>query len=431
MRLPLILACILVALHLGAFSYRVVVGANETLDSAEYLQIAQNAANGQGFQANTIGDPFSEEAVSRRPPGYPLLILAMGQSKIAVMGLQILFSLATVGFCLFALWRLTKTWAPLNFLLAGFILTPSQVIYATSIMSEIPFQFFLTVGVVAAILFFEERSTKWIIVSAIAISIGFTVKPVLYPAAVLFSLAGLAYALRKRHLRYVPIVLIPAVCVIAMASWNYTRVQVFEVSSIQTTNMLDVNMKLVLYQAEGQERGDQIIDSLEEEIGKIQNYGTRQKFRSQQSKKIFLEHPITATYQFAKGVLLFFVDPGRFDFITYAGIENKQGLMNAFASQDSGVIQKILRSMPPWLWIVLVLVFSFNIVKIVYFARFLKRNAERKAVWIPLSCGIAYIALASGPLGVSRYALPAVPLILVGAALGTAKCAAPSQGNSE
>ncbi len=416
-RLTLILACILVALHLGAFSYRTLVGANETVDSAEYLQCAQSAANGLGFQPYKEGEAFSEEAISRRPPGYPAIILAMGQSKIATMGLQVILSLGTIGLCIFALRRFSRAWTPINFLLAGFIFTPSQVIYATSIMSEIPFQFFLTLGIVTAIFFFQDLSIKWIFISALAISIGFAIKPVLYPAAILFSVAGLTYAFWKKNLRIVPTILIPAACVLAMASWNYARTQAFEVSSIQTTNLFDVNMKLVLYQAQGEERGDQIIDSLETEAEKIMDYGARQQFRSQQSRKIFFEYPHIAMYQFAKGVLLFFVDPGRFDFITYAGIENKQGFMNAFAAQDSGVIKKILSSMPLWLWVALIIVLVFNIIKIVFFAKFLIKGKESKALKILLSCGIAYIALASGPLGVSRYALPVVPLILVGASL--------------
>ena len=418
-RLTLILACILVILHLGAFSYRVLVGANETVDSAEYLQCAQNASNGQGFQSNKDGETFSEEAVTRRPPGYPAIILAMGQSKNSTMGIQVILSLSTIGLCILALRRFTKGRMPINFLLTGFILTPSQVIYATSIMSEIPFQFFLTLGIVSAIFFFQDRSIKWIFISALAISIGFTIKPVLYPLAILFSIAGLAYAFWKKNFRIVPTILIPVACVFALASWNYARTQVFEVSSIQTTNLFDVNMKLVLYQAQGEERGDQIIDSLETEADKIKDYGARQQFRSQQSRKIFFEYPHIAIYQYAKGILLFFVDPGRFDFITYAGIENKQGLMNAFAAQDSGAIKKILSSMPLWLWGALIIVFLFNIVKIACFAKFLIMGKEGRPIKILLFCGIAYIALASGPLGVSRYALPVVPLILIGASLGS------------
>lgn len=418
-RLTLVLACILVALHLGAASYRVLVGANETVDSAEYLQCAQNAANGKGFQSNKEGESFSEEAVTRRPPGYPAIILAMGQSKNATMGLQVILSLSTIGLCIFALRRFNKAWMPINFLLAGFIFTPSQVLYATSIMSEIPFQFFLTLGIVTAILFFEEHSTKWILISAIALSIALTIKPVLYPAAILFSIVGLIYALRKKNFRIVPAILIPVACVVAITSWNYTRTQVFEISSIQTTNLFDVNMKLVLYQAQGEERGNQIIDSLETEADKIKDYRARQHFRSQQSHRIFFEYPHIAIYQFAKGLLLFFVDPGRFDFITYAGMDNKQGLMNAFAAQDSGVIKKILSSMPIWLWGTLIIVFLFNIVKITFFSKFLIKGKESRTLKILLSCGIAYIALASGPLGVSRYALPVVPLILIGASLGS------------
>jgi len=420
-RLALILAGILIALHIGAFSYRTVVGANVTDDSAEYMLCAQNAADGIGFQPTSEDEPYTEEAISRRTPGYPAIILAMGQSEIAVMALQALLSLATIGFCIFFVRRFTQALAPLNFLLAGFIFTPSQVIYATSVMSEIPFQFCLTLGIGTAILYFKENSSKWIILSAIAFSIGFAIKPILYPAAIIFSVAGLLFALRKKELPLIPALLLPAICVLAVASWNYTRTQALEISSIQTTNMLDYNMKLVLYQAEGQERGDWIIDSLETEAGKIQNYPNRQQFRSQKSREIFLTHPFIAAYQFTKGFILFFADPGRFDIITYAGFDNRQGFMNAFAAQDSGLIKKILNMMPPWLWAILITVLLFNIVKILCYGIFLAKVKGQQPAKILLTCGIIFIALATGPLGVSRYALPVVPLILIGGSFAFCK----------
>ena len=420
-RLTLVLACILVVLHVGAFSYRAVVGANVTDDSAEYMLCAKNAVSGIGFQPTSEDEPYTEEAISRRTPGYPAIILSTGQSEVALMGLQVLFSLATIAFCIMFLRRFTQAWAPINFLLTGFIFTPSQVIYATSVMSEIPFQLFLTIGIGAAILYFKESSRKWIALSAIAFCIGFAIKPILYPAAILFSVAGLIFAFRKKDFRLIPVLLLPAVAVFSMAGWNYTRTQALEISSIQTTNMLDYNMKLVLYQAEGQERGDWIIDSLETEADKIKDYPSRQQFRSQKSREIFFAHPFIAAYQFTKGCILFFLDPGRFDCITYAGIDNRQGFMNAFAAQDSGLIRKILNLMPPWLWGILITVFLFNLVKIAGYIFFLVKVKGNLPAKILLSCGIVFIALATGPLGVSRYALPVVPLILMGGSLAFSK----------
>lgn len=416
-RLTLFLAGILFFLHVGAFSYRTVIGANVTDDSAEYVLCAQNAVNGIGFQPTSEDEPYTEEAISRRTPGYPAIILAMGQSEVALMGLQTLLSLATIGFCILLLRRFTQAQAPINFLLAGFIFTPSQIIYATSIMSEIPFQFFLTIGIGTAILYFKENSRKWIALSAIAFCIGFAIKPILYPAAIIFSIAGLIFAFRKKEFRLIPVLLLPAIAVFALAGWNYTRTQALEISSIQTTNMLDYNMKLVLYQAHGQERGDKIIDELEAEASKIEDYPSRQQFRSQKSRDIFLAHPFITAYQFTKGCILFFLDPGRFDCITYAGIDNKHGFMNAFAAHDSGIIKKILNIMPPWLWGILITVFLFNLIKIASYIFFLAKVKGCLPAKILLSCGIVFIALATGPLGVSRYALPVVPLILIGGSL--------------
>ena len=73
--------------------------------------------------------------------------------------------------------------------------------------------------------------------------------------------------------------------------------------------------------------------------------------------------------------------------------------------------------MPPWLWGILITVFLFNLIKIASYIFFLAKVKGCLPAKILLSCGIVFIALATGPLGVSRYALPVVPLILIGGSL--------------
>lgn len=416
---PILLGIILL-LHLGAFTYRTIIGPAETADSEGYFLCAKNAYEGNGFQYNIPGEPYQEEFVATRTPGYPAIILALGQSKVAVMGFQVLLSLTTIWLCILFLKKFNFSPLTQNILLLGFLFTPAQVIYATTLMSEIPFQFFLVNLFLSVILFIKTNKIKWLVFSVLALSIGFLIKPILYPFTFIFLIAGTIYLIRKWKLVCLPLPFIPFLVVIALASWNYTRTGAFEVSSIQATNLLNYNGKMILYQADGHERGDFVIDSLETEAVKITDFSERQNFRSRETRKIFLNHPFIAAFQFVKGCGSFFLDPGRFDWITYLGLENKNGFMFSTNDSKTGAILNIIRSTPLPIWVILLIVFIFNIVKLFLFGVYILKKSQTRYVKIILSTGILYILAITGSLGVSRYALPIVPLLLIGTALGAA-----------
>lgn len=419
-RVTIVLATILVLLHLAAFSYRVVVGPAVTEDTTEYLLCAKNAAEGLGFQANDPSGPFSEELLTRRPPGYPAIILLFQQSGVAVIAFQTLLSMATIFLCACFLKKRTSSRLALNALLLCFLCTPSQILYATALMSEIPFQFILTGAVFSTVLFVQTKKIKWLAITAATVSIGFFIKPALYPFTFLMLAAGIVYAYRHSMVKIVPFALLPVACVIGYSALNYSQTGVFEVSSIQATNLLNVNAKFILFQTQGIEEGANFIDSLESALDSIPSYAERQQIRSTVAKEIFMDHPFVAIYQFVKGGVLFFFDPGRFDWITYFDIDSKNGFMEAFAAQDGNAIKSVFYAVPLWMWVVLPLVLVFNLLKLFFYVLFLVKFPGRMPEKIILSTGILYILAITGSLGVCRYALPVIPLLIVGAALGVA-----------
>lgn len=420
-RLTYLLLGIILLIHLGAFLYRANIGPAETPDSGEYFLSAQNAYDGKGFQSNIDGEPFREEALTRRPVGYPFLIYVMQRSKVGTIAVQTGISIATILLCLAFLKRYTNSTEARNIFLLGMLLTPSQFIYSTSLMSEIPFQFLLTCAFLSIILFINTNKPKWFIVASVILCAGFFTKPVLYPFTFLYFFVSAFYFIRNKKFILLPFAAIPVIAVLTFSAFNLSRTGAFEVSSIQATNLLDVNAKLVLYQVEGIERGDSIIDSLETEADKITVYPERQKFRQEEAKKILFKHPIITGYQFAKGCVLFFVDPGRFDLATYFGYDTKNGFMNAMAAQDKKSIFSVFSTMPLGLWMLLAFVLMANLAKIILFIKFLISKNKLRFEKIAFSTGILYIMFVSGSLGVSRYALPVVPLLLLGASLAGLK----------
>ena len=366
-------------------------------------------------------EPFQEEYVSTRTPGYPAIILALGQSRVAVMGLQVAISLTTIWLCLLFLKKFSNSALAHNVLLIGFLFNPSQILYSTTLMTEIPFQLFLISVFLSIILYIKTSKVQWIYISALALCIGFIIKPVLYPFSLIFMAVGIIYFVRKKNFIHIPITIVPLLVVLVFASWNYTRTGAFEVSSIQTTNFLNFNAKMVLYQAEGVERGDFVIGSLEQEANLIKNFPQRQKFRSEETRKIFLAHPFVAAFQYIKGCGAFLLDPGRYDWVTYWGIDNQNGFMFATGDSKADTIQGTVKSTPIAIWLILLIVFLFNIVELIFYGIFILKHPQLNYVKIILSVGILYILAVTGSLGVSRYALPIEPLLLIGVSLGATR----------
>ena len=131
-------------------------------------------------------------------------------------------------------------------------------------------------------------------------------------------------------------------------------------------------------------------------------------------KNVLLSHFVGYSLFHAKGMVYFFLDPGRFDLYNFFRIE--EGNSNGFLHK--GADENRLRSMynaHPKITISLAFIFLINILKTLGFIGFIWVQRKNMIVLIGALL-VFYIAFLTGPLGASRFALPVELIIMCFAA---------------
>jgi len=131
-----------------------------------------------------------------------------------------------------------------------------------------------------------------------------------------------------------------------------------------------------------------------------------------------LEHPVQYGIFHLKGSLRFFIDPGRFDLVTFFSLEEagSPGILYLLNQEGIGGVLKFIKKEGWALLSVLSLIALFKVVKITGFIIYLVKEKTQPAFRIFLALLVGYLALVTGPLGASRFLLP-VELYLIGGAV--------------
>jgi len=171
-------------------------------DSALYVDLAENMLTGRGFVRtpsspyDLLENPWSKEVF--RTPGYPLflagLFMLFGKVFSAVIVLQILIDIAT----LFLIYRLTeKLLSQHEALIAGalFALSPTHIVQANMIMSDILFAFLVMATIFGAV-YIQKPSARHAIAIGSLCALASVVRPVAFLLAPLLALYILYHSRR-------------------------------------------------------------------------------------------------------------------------------------------------------------------------------------------------------------------------------------------
>lgn len=403
--------------HFLFFAFALIQEAQPLNDSQEYLQAAENLYQEGVLYSDDLNGAIREEAYTRRPPVYPLLLglALMTGSAFPVLLLQMLLSLLSITLVYKMFIKDPKhVWLPALLLL----MTPAQFIYSNQVMAEIPFQCILVL-LLWCIYRYEESSTKnrliWL--ANLLLTLGMATKPVLFPLALLWMLISIFIFLRIRKTVFLVALLLPLLWISVYTFRNHTRTGSLQYSSIQTTNLVNYNLRYYLIASQGSEVAAQKIDALYETCAEESTYKLRSKCLEKEARKVIIERPLKYAWFHLKGSLRFFFDPGRFDLVNFFPLLDRgaPGFLEELNKHGLKGSIRVLKDQGPLLVGGIFLIFLFKLIKIIGFFLYLFRS---KQSWIfrGLLLGlVAYLALLTGPLGASRFMLP-VELFIIGAA---------------
>ena len=408
----------IILLHAIYFSYQAVNKHLYLRDSREYLAEAKNIKNEVTFYCGDLKKQLDFDLYTKRPPLYPVFILiikTVHDSDIVVLLIQCLLSI-------FNFYMLIKIFELLNInerykylLIPLLILYPAQFIYANLIMAEILFQTLILSAFYFFVKFIKTKTINTLVIYNLLIVAAMLTKPVLY----MFWLPNLLFlvylGLKFKSLRIPFAGIIPLLFVILYCSMNYKRTGYFHYSSIQNINLLNYNTYYLLQKIKGENFAEEKVGHITESANNISDYKQRQKFIKNASIEIILKHKWQYIVFHLKGVVNFFIDPGRFDIYNFLGMEKRvsKGFLYHFTKNGYEGISNYLFQQPIVIIIFLLLIAVVNILKLISFFLFSINKNVMIEIRLILILFVLYIAFATGPLGASRFSVPLFPLMII------------------
>ncbi len=291
-------------------------------------------------------------------------------------------------------------------------------------MSEILFQFLIILLVRFFILFVRKGRFSDLLFYNLFIFLAAVTKPVMYifvvPNLVLMAWLGV----KSRTFRPVLLALIPSFLVLAYAQWNVKRTGNYSFSSIQTTNLINYNLYFFLMNQHDADYASYVIDSLYNTVDPGTDYSQSTTALQKSARKIMFDKPLQYGWFHVKGMLRFFLDPGRFDLVSFffpKSSEEKGILYYLNANGIKGAWRYLFSGSLGYLGLFLILIFIVNSIKSIGLILFTLNKRIDLRIRVFLIALLFYLAFVTGPLGASRFAMPVIPLVVFMAFSGVRK----------
>ncbi len=386
-------------------------------DSREYLLAADNLLNNGMLYCGSMEKAIDPALFTKRLPGYPALLVIthlLTTSLVPVIVLQLLLSLGSI-LIMMKLFSPQKEGNPV--LLLMLLLFPAQFIYSNMIMTEILFQFVLMLATYQLFRYIQTERINLLWLYHILLIIAILIKPVMYlfilPNVILFIV--LYYKSRQRLVLISCFV--PVIFVIILGGINQQRTGYYHISSIQQINLVDYNLYYFLMKRDGEEAARAAKDQIHTLCDAQKNFRKRSECLTASATAVIREDLKGYSVFHLKGMVRFFIDPGRFDLYNFFGIEKERGKGFLYHLNEGGLkgAWKYFMTQPVLVIIALALIALVNLLRLFGFMAFLFNRSFKPEFRLFLLLLVAFLAFATGPLGASRFMLPVV-LLLTGAA---------------
>lgn len=386
------------------------------IDSYGYLMQAENLQFYHTWYAENWNAPLLIDYFSIRPPLYATVILLLNNQVIPLLILQNTLSILSI--CL--AYQFSHKHIPHNrfsnvLIIAAVVCYPAQMIHANLVMTEILFQCCVLLLFTSSYYFLTKPTLTNATVISILLSLGLLLKPIsLFFTVMVFVWLIWRCVFQKTPVSYLLIIILPLLTFHCINKQNKHATGHYHYSSITSINNLKYNARYTLIATYNENIADSIIqNTMSIAAGKL-IYKERLQTMDSAALAILIANPISASITWAKGVIAFFIDPGRFDVFHFFRIETKgrPGLMHEMQTKGITAIEPYIQQSSFWVLCMLFVNILWNIFITVCFVYFILLGKQFSFRPILFSI-VLYIALATGPVGVSRYRVPIYPLLFI------------------
>lgn len=409
----------LIVIHLLYWIGGLILGNIYTEDSPEYLAWAKNFIDSQIFYSGNLSEEWHSKFVALRPPVYGIFIAICTSIISSHYFILIVQSILSFINCLLVL-KLWESFFQKNYawiVVVGYLLYPSLLIYNNMVMSELLFQCFYFWAFLQLIKFINLGNQKHFIFSQVLLILALFTKPVLLYFWIPNFL--LCLYLFRTHRKAI-VIFLPLLMPLLIALYcNYNKRQTgyYHFSSIKNINLVYFNA----YQAVKTSKGTAYADSLKTEIkleaSELNTFKEKNNYLEQVGKGLILDNIFTYTYIHARGMLTFFVDPGRHDWMLYSGEQPKEEERISFfkSVDESGLsgVWNYLKQIGFFTVSSLIIIAMWNVILMICLVYFIVKVKVSVNLKILLTLFVGYIALFSVTIGASRFRIQIYPLLIL------------------
>ncbi len=406
--------------HACFFIYAVFWGNIYVGDSTEYILQSVNIKDHLNWYSGVFSEPYDLDLYSRRPPMYGFfifLIKLIYNSDYLVLFFQSCLSIINF----LGLMSLLKSYSfktNIYIILTIFIIVyPSQLIYANLILSEILFQTFLFWAFYNFVKFIKNSGNKYIFYYNVLIMLAALTKPVLYLFWI-FNLVFMIYFFFKDRKNYSPVIygLIPLTAVLIISFYNYKVTGYYHYSSLKHNNLYDLNSKFLLLNKLGEEKANKIFKSDSLRFDSIKDYSERSIEKEKTAITVINDNLTDYIKLHLKGMVIFFIDPGRFDIAVFFGKNNTSfgdsGIYYIYLKDGFRGVLNYIFKLPFAVIVYLTIVMIINILMLVSIINFIFQKRTEPEIRIYFILIIAYTCILSGNIGALRFKIPLLQIIL-------------------
>lgn len=395
-----------------------------TLDSYEYLYSAENLKE-TGIPYNgDFSEAINPDLYTRRPPFYGIFLLL---TTFFTLNIPVIL-IAQIGISLSAFYFFNQKWIKKNlteleqkifYVTLG--LTPSWFFYSGFIMSEIVLLAILVFMVLLFNEFQNKDSLKMLFKQSTMLTLAYLTKPVFYLFWPVYSFFIFIQSTKKVK-SIILFVGLSLIGVLSISFYNYQFTGNFQYSSMQRIGFVNFNAFHFQMQELGYDAAHAWLDSVDAKakLNHPDNYAAYSTELMSASVRFCMDRPVKYGLYYAKGILVFFLDPGRFDLYNFFGLDKigQSGLMDVIRVKGFSGILEYFKTQPIFLFLVIGIVLFVNGLKLIGYIFYLfKFKSFTLTEWFMFSI-IVYVALLTGPNGASRYALPIQFFLIYGSSKG-------------
>ena len=407
----------LVLLHLALFGWQLYKGPITMPDGFQYLHASENLREHGALYCEAWEEPLQPRAMTLRPPFYPFLILCaqiLLQGSWGILLVQVVLSLLNL-YGVVWLWRQFGVsdryqWA----LLLLVLLFPAQALYSNLVLTEMLTQTLVLLLFGAMFLFWKTQRKRYAVSAAAGGVLAMLTKPLFYPFSLVFLGWSCFQAFRLKKWVLVAVGFLPFAVAWGYQFYNEQRTGYFHFSTIAEDNLLSYNAYGMLEAQQGTRYADSLVAAVEQQAALQPSFAQQQRYIRQQGMALIAESPVAYGLYHLKGVVHFFLDPGRSDLVFFFGTGQAEApvLTQYIKEYGYGGIFKLLGKYNIFFLLLLASIVVGNGLKVLALLLFACNRRLPLEVRLLLLLLVGYVAVLAGPVGASRFVVPVFPLLL-------------------